>query len=318
MSLEGRPAGGARIIEGVAGHRVLIARCGDRGSDRARRHRGRVRRQLRRHVGPPVRRAGRGEHPTAGGRALLPDHRGDPGLRATCRCWRTRPVRVLPRRGRWAHARAVRVGVRAVARGRDPGELLLRQAATGLGPDGALPPEGDGAHADVDRAGVRKFFCGPESFTPDLAPIVGEAPELRNYFVAAGLNSIGILTGGGLGRAVAQWIVDGRPDIDVTGINIDRLQPYQRNPSTGRRARSSRSAWCTQRTSRAGPCGPHAARSSRRCTTGWSPRARTSATSAVGGRRLVRPRRRTRGRAAVVGRQTGSLLGAEHRAAREA
>lgn len=44
--------------------------------------------------------------------------------------------------------------------------------------------------------GIRKFFCGPESFTPDLRPIVGEAPELKNYFVAAGLNSIGILTGG--------------------------------------------------------------------------------------------------------------------------
>src|SRR6202042_3994305 len=49
-------------------------------------------------------------------------------------------------------------------------------------------------------------------------------------FVAAGLNSIGILTGGGVGRAVAQWIADGRPDIDVTGINIDRLHPYQANP----------------------------------------------------------------------------------------
>jgi glycine cleavage system aminomethyltransferase T/glycine/D-amino acid oxidase-like deaminating enzyme len=77
--------------------------------------------------------------------------------------------------------------------------------------------------------GVRKFFCGPESFTPDLLPIVGEAPEVRNYFVAAGLNSIGILTGGGIGRAMAQWIVDGRPDIDVTGINIDRLHRYQGN-----------------------------------------------------------------------------------------
>ena len=45
------------------------------------------------------------------------------------------------------------------------------------------------------EAGIRKFFCGPESFTPDLQPVVGEAPELKNYFVAAGLNSIGILTG---------------------------------------------------------------------------------------------------------------------------
>ncbi len=78
--------------------------------------------------------------------------------------------------------------------------------------------------------GVRDFFCGPESFTPDLAPILGEAPELRNYFVAAGLNSIGILTGGGVGRTLARWIVDGRPDVDVTGFHIDRLHPYQRNP----------------------------------------------------------------------------------------
>ncbi|MBS1151355.1 MAG: Sarcosine dehydrogenase, partial [Myxococcaceae bacterium] len=80
------------------------------------------------------------------------------------------------------------------------------------------------------NAGVRKFFCGPESFTPDLQPCVGEAPELKNYFVAAGLNSIGILTGGGLGRVMAHWIINGRPDVDVTGFNIDRLHTYQCNP----------------------------------------------------------------------------------------
>ena len=45
------------------------------------------------------------------------------------------------------------------------------------------------------QTGVKKFFCGPESFTPDLAPAFGEAPEIQNYFVAAGMNSIGILTG---------------------------------------------------------------------------------------------------------------------------
>jgi len=105
---------------------------------------------------------------------------------------------------------------------------------------GELPPDWDrmtpylqAAMARIPvsiDAGVRKLFCGPESFTPDLAPVVGEAPELRNYFVAAGLNSIGILTGGGLGRAMAHWIVEGRPDIDVTGMNIDRLHAYQANP----------------------------------------------------------------------------------------
>ena len=79
-------------------------------------------------------------------------------------------------------------------------------------------------------AGVKKFFCGPESFTPDLQPIIGETPEVKNYFVAAGLNSIGILTGGGLGRVLAHWILTGSPDVDVTAMHVDRLHPYQTNP----------------------------------------------------------------------------------------
>jgi glycine cleavage system aminomethyltransferase T/glycine/D-amino acid oxidase-like deaminating enzyme len=104
---------------------------------------------------------------------------------------------------------------------------------------GTLPPDWDRLAPYLQKAmeripaslnaGVRQLFCGPESFTPDLQPVVGEAPEVRNYYVAAGLNSIGILTGGGLGRAVAQWVIDGRPDIDVTALNIDRLHPYQIN-----------------------------------------------------------------------------------------
>ena len=105
---------------------------------------------------------------------------------------------------------------------------------------GELPPDWDRMAPYLETAmsripitsqiGIRKFFCGPESFTPDLLPIVGEAPELKNYFVAAGLNSIGILTGGGIGRTIAHWIVSGSPDIDVTAMNIDRLHPYQANP----------------------------------------------------------------------------------------
>ena len=89
-----------------------------------------------------------------------------------------------------------------------------------------VPREGDGARARSRcEAGVRKFFCGPESFTPDLQPVVGEAPELRNYFVAAGLNSIGILTGGGIGR--------------VAGA-LDRRRPARR-----RRHRHATSTGCT-------------------------------------------------------------------------
>ncbi|MBM4373663.1 MAG: GcvT family protein [Deltaproteobacteria bacterium] len=80
------------------------------------------------------------------------------------------------------------------------------------------------------EAGIKKFFCGPESFTPDLKPLVGESAEVKNYFVAAGLNSIGILTGGGIGRVVAHWIVDGQPGVDVTAMHADRLHPFQSNP----------------------------------------------------------------------------------------
>jgi len=105
---------------------------------------------------------------------------------------------------------------------------------------GEIPPDWDRMGPYLEKAmnrvpislklGVKKFFCGPESFTPDLRPIVGEAPELKNYFVAAGLNSVGILTGGGLGRVVANWIMTGEPGVDVTGFNIDRLHRYQNNP----------------------------------------------------------------------------------------
>ena len=59
----------------------------------------------------------------------------------------------------------------------------------------------------VKDAGVHKFFCGPESFTADNEPIMGEAPELKNFYVAAGFNSLGILLGGGAGKIMAQWIV---------------------------------------------------------------------------------------------------------------
>lgn len=92
----------------------------------------------------------------------------------------------------------------------------------------------------AQAAGIKKFFCGPESFTPDLAPLIGPAPELANYFVAAGLNSIGILTGGGIGRLLAQWIVTGDPGADVTGIHIDRMHRFQSNPEY-RRSRTAES-----------------------------------------------------------------------------
>ncbi len=75
--------------------------------------------------------------------------------------------------------------------------------------------------------GIRKFFCGPESFTSDVHPLLGPVPELDNYFIAAGLNSLGILMGGGVGTTIASWIVDGEPPVDVTGYAIDRISPHE-------------------------------------------------------------------------------------------
>jgi 4-methylaminobutanoate oxidase (formaldehyde-forming) len=82
---------------------------------------------------------------------------------------------------------------------------------------------------DLENVGIRKLFTGPESFTPDNGFLLGEAPELRNFFVAAGMNSLGILTGGGAGSIIASWIVDGYPPVDVTDIDIARLSPFQTN-----------------------------------------------------------------------------------------
>ena len=82
----------------------------------------------------------------------------------------------------------------------------------------------------VKEVGIHKFFCGPESFTPDMGPLMGEAPELKNYYVAAGFNSLGILFGGGAGQVMARWIVDGAPPVDVSDINIARFMPFQNNP----------------------------------------------------------------------------------------
>jgi glycine cleavage system aminomethyltransferase T/glycine/D-amino acid oxidase-like deaminating enzyme len=105
---------------------------------------------------------------------------------------------------------------------------------------GEIPPDRDRMMPHLElamkripiskEAGIHKFFCGPESFTPDMGPLMGEAPELKNFYVAAGFNSLGILFGGGAGQVMAQWIVDGLPPVDVSGINIARLMPFQNNP----------------------------------------------------------------------------------------
>ena len=84
---------------------------------------------------------------------------------------------------------------------------------------------------DMETAGVRKFYNGPESFTPDNNYLLGEAPELANFFVGAGFNSMGIASAGGAGRALAEWIVEGEATSDLFAVDIRRFADFNNNPT---------------------------------------------------------------------------------------
>ncbi len=79
------------------------------------------------------------------------------------------------------------------------------------------------------EAGIHTFFNGPESFTPDDAYHLGQAPEMDNVWVAAGFNSIGIQSAGGAGMALAQWMDAGEKPFDLGDVDISRMQPFQGN-----------------------------------------------------------------------------------------
>lgn len=79
----------------------------------------------------------------------------------------------------------------------------------------------------LSEVGIRKLFTGPESFTADNGSLIGPSPEVENFWVAAGFNSLGILLGGGAGKIVAEWLAEGVPPVDVTEFDIARIHPYQ-------------------------------------------------------------------------------------------
>ena len=78
-------------------------------------------------------------------------------------------------------------------------------------------------------AGIHTFFNGPESFTPDDAYHLGLAPEMDNVWIAAGFNSIGIQSAGGVGMALSQWMDAGEKPFDLGDVDIARMQPFQGN-----------------------------------------------------------------------------------------
>lgn len=79
----------------------------------------------------------------------------------------------------------------------------------------------------MNDAGIRTFFCGPESFTSDGSFLMGESPEVDGLFVASGLNSLGILNAGGMGRLVAEQIVFGNASQDMTGVTLARVPRHE-------------------------------------------------------------------------------------------
>jgi len=81
----------------------------------------------------------------------------------------------------------------------------------------------------LENAGIRKFINGPESFTPDGNFILGEAPEVQNYFVGAGFNAFGIAAAGGAGKALAEWIIAGEPPMDLWVVDIRRFSAIHRD-----------------------------------------------------------------------------------------
>ena len=78
----------------------------------------------------------------------------------------------------------------------------------------------------LEKTGIRKFFAGPESFTPDTNTLLGEVPEIKNFFVCCGLNSIGIASAGGVGKVTAEWMINGHINEDIFSYDIKRFQKF--------------------------------------------------------------------------------------------
>jgi len=81
----------------------------------------------------------------------------------------------------------------------------------------------------LETAKIKMLLNGPESFTPDGNFILGEAPEVKNYFVCAGFNSAGIANSGGAGRLMAEWIVGGQASVDLWDVDVRRFAPFTGN-----------------------------------------------------------------------------------------
>ncbi|KAG8447493.1 hypothetical protein GDO86_014842 [Hymenochirus boettgeri] len=94
---------------------------------------------------------------------------------------------------------------------------------------------------NLEKTGIKSTVCGPESFTADHKPLLGEAPEVRGFFLGCGFNSAGMMLGGGCGKELAHWIIHGRPEKDMYGYDIRRFHHSLTNHNRWIRERSHES-----------------------------------------------------------------------------
>ena len=78
----------------------------------------------------------------------------------------------------------------------------------------------------LEKSGIRKFFNGPEAFTPDTNYLLGETPEVKNLFMCGGFNSIGIVSSGGAGKVTAEWMINGEMNEDIFSLDISRFESF--------------------------------------------------------------------------------------------
>ena len=160
----------------------------------------------------------------------------------------------------------------------------------------------------VADAGIRTFFNGPESFTPDGRYLLGESPQVEQLFVAAGFNSIGIQSAGGVGQVMTEWLAKRRPPMDLWDVDVRPLCALSESAALSDRPHvgkaSAGSTPCTGRTIR---WRARATSGVRRCTTVWRRGARASANWPGGSGPTGTPgRSKRRNTSTATARRTGS------------
>ena len=174
--------------------------------------------------------------PAALRRALLRRHRGDRG-RPPGPADHARPGRLDLLQGGDRRPGRRRLRARGQAVARRPTTCPTRSSSSCSPEDwehfSVLMDEALLRIPALEETGIRKFYNGPESFTPDNQFLLGEAPGLRGFFVGAGFNSVGIASAGGAGRALAEWIVAGEPQDDLVGGRRTPVRAVARRQRAG-------------------------------------------------------------------------------------